>query len=38
LLIAADSSLANLGSLRHICRVAADHFSEMALGISEKHT
>lgn len=36
LLIAADSNLANLGSLRHLGRVGADHFSEMNLQIPEK--
>ncbi|MEX1071948.1 MAG: hypothetical protein WEC37_04905, partial [Anaerolineales bacterium] len=35
LLIAADSTLANLGSMRHLGRVAADHFSDMNLEIPE---
>lgn len=36
LLVVADNNLANLGSLRHVCRVAADHFAAMDLEIPEK--
>jgi predicted regulator of Ras-like GTPase activity (Roadblock/LC7/MglB family) len=36
LLVVVDSNLANLGSLRHVCRVAADHFAAMDLEIPEK--
>jgi predicted regulator of Ras-like GTPase activity (Roadblock/LC7/MglB family) len=38
LLVVVDNSLANLGSLRHVSRVAADHFAAMDLEIPEKRS